>query len=87
MKKIIRFVTWIFSKVTRREIEQIIQDLIEVLANPIPGLSLLNFLNSLLFYFYCNIFSHSFATSSIASCTDKIPNAAFWYPSFATAAA
>jgi hypothetical protein len=36
MKKITRFVIWICSKFTLREIEQIIQDLIEVLANSNP---------------------------------------------------
>ena len=36
MKKITRFVIWICSKFTRREIEQIIDGLIEVLANCNP---------------------------------------------------
>jgi hypothetical protein len=36
VKKTTRFVIWICSKFTRREIEQIIQGLIEVLANRNP---------------------------------------------------
>jgi len=36
VKKITRFVIWICSKFTPREIEQIIQGLIEVLANRNP---------------------------------------------------
>jgi hypothetical protein len=36
VKKITRFVIWICSKFTRKEIEQIIQGLIEVLANRNP---------------------------------------------------
>ena len=36
MKKTTRFVVWICSKFTRKEIEQIIQGLMEVLANRNP---------------------------------------------------
>ena len=36
MKKTTRLVIWIYSKFTRYEIEQIIQGLIEVLANRNP---------------------------------------------------
>ena len=36
MKKTTRFVIWICSRFTRREIEQIIQGLMEVLANRNP---------------------------------------------------
>lgn len=36
MKKTTRFVIWICSKFTRKEIEQIIQGLMEVLANRNP---------------------------------------------------
>ena len=37
MKKATRFVIWICSKFTRKEMEQIIQGLIEILANRNPG--------------------------------------------------
>ena len=40
MKKTTRFVIWICSKFIRKEIEQIIQGLMEVLANRNPGVKL-----------------------------------------------
>jgi len=42
VKKTTRFVIWICSKFTRREIEQIIQGLMEVLANRNPEVKPMN---------------------------------------------